>query len=295
MAWETWEMWIREGHKMVQKKRWLWRHLRGVEMHGIIVTWNCRGAASKDFFRFSKYYTDIYKPEILVIMETRCNPKKLHGALKKLGFQYFLHVDNVGFSGGILVASKEENIKVSLISSGDQYIHLQAHNKNGQEWVFIVVYASPNEGKRKILWENLKNIANANNNNPWLVAGDFNDIAFANEKKGGGLASAKKCGIFRDNMDMCNLSDLGANGPRFTWRGPIYHGGQRIYERLDRAIGNEEWRLMFADVQVKVLTRVSFSDHHPIMIALTGSINERIPKPFRFESAWWWIIVMLID
>ncbi|XP_058753528.1 uncharacterized protein LOC131626710 [Vicia villosa] len=208
-------------------------------------------------------------------METRCNPTKLHGPLKKLGFHDFLHVDNVGFSGGILVASKEDNIKVSLICCGDQYIQLQAHNKNGQKWVFTVVYTSPYEGKRRLLWESLNNIATANNNNPWLMAGDFNDIAFANDKKGGGLASAKRCGIFRDNMDKCNLLER----TDLSW-------GLRIYERLDRSIGNEEWRLMFTDAQVKVLTRVDFSDHHPIMIALAGNNYERIPKLFRFESAW---------
>lgn len=56
--------------------------------------------AGKDFFRFSKYYTDIYKPEIFILMETRSDPKKLHGVIKKLGFQYFLNVDNIGYSGG---------------------------------------------------------------------------------------------------------------------------------------------------------------------------------------------------
>lgn len=124
------------------------------------------------------------------------------------------------------------------------------------------------------------------NDKPWLVAGDFNDIAFANEKKRGSLVSARRCSNFRDNMDMCKLSDLGANGPRFTWRGPVYRGGKRIYERLDRAMGNEGWKLMFIDAQVKVLSRVEFSDHHPIMITLNNNNYERMYKPFHFESAW---------
>lgn len=87
-------------------------------------------------------------------------------------------------------------------------------------------------------------------------------------------------------MESCNLSDLGAKGSNYTWRGPIYHGGQRIYEMLDRAISNEEWRLLFTETQVKVLTRDDFSDFHPIMISLKTDFMERIPKPFRFESSW---------
>ncbi|XP_058775555.1 uncharacterized protein LOC131649818 [Vicia villosa] len=121
---------------------------------------------------------------------------------------------------------------------------------------------------------------------PWLVAGDFNDIAYANEKKGGNRVSTCKCSIFRDNMEACNLYDLGAMGPRFTWRGPIYQGGQRIFERLDRVISNERWRLLYTDAQVKVLTRFDFLDHHPIMVTLNYRNQERVPKPFRFESAW---------
>jgi hypothetical protein len=34
-------------------------------------------------------------------------------------------------------------------------------------------------------------------------------------------------------------------GVKYTWQGPVYHGGQHIYERLDRALTND------------VLTRVS--------------------------------------
>jgi hypothetical protein len=46
----------------------------------------------------------------------------------------------------------------------------------------------------------------------------------------------RKCNKFQERINACNLLDLGAMGHKFTWRGPIYHGGQRIYERLDRAL-----------------------------------------------------------
>lgn len=123
-------------------------------------------------------------------------------------------------------------------------------------------------------------------NKPWLVVGDFNDIVCANEKKGGGQVFARKCNKFRENIEDCSLSDLGCNGPKFTWHEPIYHGGQSIFKRLDRALSNEKWKLIFANFQIRVLTRVEFSDHHPIMISLNGNYTERSPKPFRFESAW---------
>ncbi|XP_058782140.1 uncharacterized protein LOC131656434 [Vicia villosa] len=72
----------------------------------------------------------------------------------------------------------------------------------------------------------------------------------------------------------------------FTWRGPVFHGGQRIYEKLDRAMSKDEWRLMFPDAYVKVLLRVEFSDHHPILINLKDEEFVYQGKPFRFENAW---------
>lgn len=107
-------------------------------------------------------------------------------------------------------------------------------NKQGQEWFLTVVYASPYEQKRGIMWDSMKNIV-ATVNMPWLVVGDFNDISFANKKIGGWAVSTRKCKAFRDSMEECSLFDMQAKGPFYTWKGPIYRGGRRIYEKLDRA------------------------------------------------------------
>ncbi|XP_058767392.1 uncharacterized protein LOC131641086 [Vicia villosa] len=250
-----------------------------------IITWNCRGAAGKDFYRYVKHLRDIYHLVILVIMETRCDPCRVAKTLKKLGFHDYVANSNNGFAGGIIVAWREDSVHLCSGGIEEQYIHLKVEQKQGPEWFFTAIYASPNDMKRRILWDQIKHMASSVNSS-WLLAGDFNDIAFAHEKKGGAPASSRKCKLFRDNMNDCNLLDLGANGPAYTWRGPIYHGGQRIFERLDRALSNENWRLQFHEASIKVLPRVDFSDHHPIMINLTNSMNVQGPRRFRFESAW---------
>lgn len=78
--------------------------------------------------------------------------------------------------------------------------------------------------------------------------------------------AVRRCIIFQDCMNSCKLIDLGTIGPKYTWRSLMYHGGHRIYEKLDCALGNEEWRFRFPDAQVKVLARVEFLDHHPLLI-----------------------------
>lgn len=49
---------------------------------------------------------------------------------------------------------------------------------------FTAIYASPNFGTRKLFWDNLAELAK-HINLPWLVIGDFNDIANPSETIGG--------------------------------------------------------------------------------------------------------------
>jgi hypothetical protein len=222
---------------------------------------------------------------MLVIMETRCNPDKLKRTFNLLGYDGFLAMENSGFSGGIIVAWKVGCFVVNIITKKFQYLHLKVNYPRGRAWFFTAIYASPQEINRNVLWNDLKSIA-MNMKEPWLLAGDFNDIMSINEKKGGVPASIRKCNIFKERIDVCRLIDVGFMGAKYTWQGPVFHGGQRIYERLDRALSNDLWRLEFPDGYVKVLPRLDFSDHHPLLICPFDGTHVSAPKQFRFESAW---------
>ncbi|KAI5389637.1 hypothetical protein KIW84_075072 [Lathyrus oleraceus] len=58
-----------------------------------------------------------------------------------------------------------------------------------------------------------------------------------------------------------------------------------IYEKLDRAMSNTVLIEMFPDAHVKVLARVEFSDHHPILIMPYMRMTNITTRPFKFESA----------
>lgn len=36
-----------------------------------LIVWNCRCAVGKAFYRYSKFYIDMYKPIVFMVMETR--------------------------------------------------------------------------------------------------------------------------------------------------------------------------------------------------------------------------------
>ncbi|KAI9080561.1 hypothetical protein K1719_037527 [Acacia pycnantha] len=95
---------------------------------------------------------------------------------------------------------------------------------------------------------------NSNRNNtssPWSVVGDFNDIQSAEERIGGRSVSLSRIRWFQDRINEAGLSDLGSVGPAMTWRGPRMDGGLRLYERLDRALGNTQFLNFFPEAYVK--------------------------------------------
>lgn len=90
--------------------------------------------------------------------------------------------------------------------------------------------------------------------------------------------------IFREAVDECGFIDLGFVGSQFTWQ-KHFADGHSIWERLDRALANNEWMLRFAESRVYHLS-VTSSDHSPLWIRPKGLDLPRIAKPFRFEEMW---------
>ncbi|XP_050885085.1 uncharacterized protein LOC127088210 [Lathyrus oleraceus] len=183
-----------------------------------------------------------------------------------------------------MVAWNKKSLKVEMLDISFQHINMKAMFQEGIKWHFITVYASLNEDKRRVLQEDLKKITDRING-AWMIVGDFNDISSSLGKKGGAQVSIRRCKTFRERINNYKLIDINMIGPKFIWCRPIYHGGQRIYERLDKALCNDDWSFDFPEARVKVLARVEFSNHHPILTYLNKGHNFKIQKRFRFESA----------
>ncbi|XP_012827280.1 PREDICTED: uncharacterized protein LOC105948608 [Erythranthe guttata] len=124
------------------------------------------------------------------------------------------------------------------------------------------------------------------NNLPWMVGGDFNEILDNAEKKGGPQKSPASIRAFRDTLVDCGLADIGFNGDPFTWsnnRNEPY----TVRCRLDRVCANSEWISMFSQAQVSHLDYPG-SDHCPILLSHNTNTRNttRRRRPFRFEALW---------
>ena len=119
-----------------------------------------------------------------------------------------------------------------------------------------------NKGKRRFESWNLLRQLNNRFNLPWGCVRNFNELLKSSEKRGGSNRSQAQMQLFREAVDECGFIDLGFVGSQFTWQ-KHFTDGHSIWERLDRALVNNEWMLRFVDSRVHHLS-VIFSDHSPL-------------------------------
>lgn len=112
-------------------------------------------------------------------------------------------------SGGIWILWNNPSLSITVKQSKKQYVHCMLSGMTEKSWCFTAIYASPREMERREMWQELESIA-AQTKALWLVASDFNDVMDQSEQRGrGGEVDERKCRRFRDNIQKCNLIDLG--------------------------------------------------------------------------------------
>ncbi|KAI9084443.1 hypothetical protein K1719_033633 [Acacia pycnantha] len=179
-------------------------------------------------------------PCLLLLAETKSETIDCLTCVSKLGFNGMTFVPSLGRSGGIFAAWRSALIEVEIIQLDRQMIHLRCRFPR-ENWFYITaLYAIPDNAHKQVLWNQLNNLASSMVM-PWGLIGDFNDVASLDERTGGIGGSASRCSLFSDRLQSCNLMDLGAIGPEFTWRGPKPSNGQRLFECLDRVVANEDF------------------------------------------------------
>ncbi|KAK5794296.1 hypothetical protein PVK06_035516 [Gossypium arboreum] len=138
--------------------------------------------------------------------------------------------------------------------------------------------AAKRQAYRNESWDVLKSL-NVADDVPWFIYGDFNEIMYGSEKKGGLPSDERRMNLFRRTLEDCQLSDIGYSGRWFIWeRGNLPE--MNIREWLDRGVANVSWISMFPKVKMKHLVH-SFSDHCPLLTDTSivgGSLKNKIFK-----------------
>jgi hypothetical protein len=170
----------------------------------------------------------------------------------------------------------EERVADSTKKSAPNYIDVRVIEDSNKIWQLTGIYGEPRWQDKYKTWDKLREL-NSQHNLPWVVIGDFNEIAFSHETEGGNARPP----AFWDALDDCNLEDLGFSRDPFTWK----HG--RMRQRLDRAVATNAWSIMHPGPMVQHLGYIR-SDHRPILLDTdyhAGAAQGR-SGPHRFEAKW---------
>ncbi|KAI9071004.1 hypothetical protein K1719_047036 [Acacia pycnantha] len=173
-----------------------------------------------------------YNLDVIVILEPRISGNQANKCIKSWGFNHSCRMEAEGFSGGIWIVWERADLIVDTLVKDQHFIHCKLI-LGSESMTFSAVYASLTENRRSKTWEDLYKIS-CDTSDPWLIAGDFNEIKSPLEQKGGGRINETRCRKFNDWIQNCNLLDIEAGGPFFTWKGPKWEGLERVYKRLDR-------------------------------------------------------------
>ncbi|XP_074310071.1 uncharacterized protein LOC141644829 [Silene latifolia] len=151
------------------------------------------------------------------------------------------------------------------------------------EWRVTGFYGWPTVLDRHLSWRLLR-ILSRQSTLPWVILGDFNEVLFANEMKGGSRAQWQM-NNFREAVDECGLSDVQFKGYAFTWdNGQAGEANRQI--RIDRAMATCGLKEKFPYARLIHLGR-EWSDHSPIKLLLDRwvGMSDTVRK-FRFEHIW---------
>ncbi|KAF7833960.1 reverse transcriptase [Senna tora] len=248
-----------------------------------ILAWNVRGAASDEFRRVFADLNRQHKPNLVLLTETRVGGHRAQNIIRSLGFPKSFVVNPMGFAGGLWLLWDDLEVDLKVIGDSFQGIHTSVQVNGSPILIISFIYGSPIRERRKILWDNLRGVADIHDL-PWLVCGDFNDVLHQDEKWGTCEASRSRIRDFQNCLDYCGLTDLGYTGPKFTWCNKRPNGSI-VLERLDRFLGNAKWISLFPNSLVSHLPKVK-SDHNPILLNSHYSPKTFGKRPFRCERIW---------
>ncbi|KAI9079810.1 hypothetical protein K1719_038220 [Acacia pycnantha] len=139
--------------------------------------------------------------------------------LGRMGYDSVRVIPSSGQSGRLAVGWMSSRINVSVLEEYRQFFHLYCQIPQLEPFYITAVYSIPYPCFKASLWESLLRLSQMIGC-PWSVIGDFNEILANSERIGGGGGSYCRMRLFQERINDCCLTDIGAVGPKMTWKGP---------------------------------------------------------------------------
>ena len=219
------------------------------------------------------------------ILETRVKEKKAGRILGSVFRDWSAMTNYEHSQGGRIWLLWRDTVRISPVYKTDQLITVSVALQDEEEFFCSFVYASNQVEERKVLWEDLihHNASPLFQQKAWIIMGDFNEILDGSEHSEFENLGRLAVGM-RDFQRMalrCQLSDLGYQGPLFTWCNKRDEG--LICKKLDRVLVNHVALHRFGNAYA-VFESGGCSDHMRCKIHLLQD-SEKIRRPFKYVNA----------
>ncbi|XP_052485232.1 uncharacterized protein LOC128040503 [Gossypium raimondii] len=164
--------------------------------------------------------------------------KRMEKIRRSCGFHFGIDVDSIGSRGGLSLAWRG-NVSIALQSFPNRHIDvIIGEEGDGEKWIFIDFYGSPYSYDREESWNLLQQLQNQGDN-PWLVCGDFNEILYSFEKKGGLPREKRRMEAFRKALEDCSLVDLS-----YSDHCPLIDTDYRVKRIVEKRFKFEAWWIL---------------------------------------------------
>ncbi|XP_074327027.1 uncharacterized protein LOC141664968 [Apium graveolens] len=198
-----------------------------------LIAWNCRGLGQPRTVRFLNEITNQFKPSFIFLSETLTTKNKIKAVCREIHFAGCWVIDAEGHSGGLALLCRNEGA-CTVRAASKHFIDFEVENDQVGRWRYTGFYGCPERRRRYESW-NIFRTLTGNSDLPWCIIGDFNDLMFTDEKRGGRDHLRWCVDGFGEVIKDCELVNLGFVGEKFTWeksRGKY----NWVQERLDRGL-----------------------------------------------------------
>ncbi|KAI3452724.1 hypothetical protein Pfo_009388 [Paulownia fortunei] len=237
------------------------------------MVWNIRGIGNEPTQKHLHNFCCLHRIKILAVMELKVQLDSNFYCRRFAFSQVFANCSNK------IWCFVSHEFQCKILIDKEQFLHMEIQSQLlPSPFFFTYIYVKCDIIGRRELWDGLRNIADQNDAQPWLIGGDFNTILHPNERTGNMGNKLTSMNDFSDAIGDCRLIDAGFEGSNYTWT------NHRVWKRLDRVMYSEDWLNLFQTTKVSHLPRI-WSDHSPLLITVNTNM-VKAPSSFRFFKMW---------
>ncbi|XP_057832961.2 uncharacterized protein LOC131043747 [Cryptomeria japonica] len=256
-----------------------------------IVSWNVRGLNAPNKQRVIKRRILLVNVDTILLQETKLDSQQSvsfgNGISSLFHASLQLTVASEGAFGGLMIIWKPSQVQVEGIASSRSWLLARiTHLQSNTSFFVFNNYGPVSPLKKRFLWLSLDGIISQLVDEQLIIAGDFNAIQKALDKRGGIIRLGGSQQDFNDWIDRNGLLEIDS-GDSFTWTNRR-KGFNNIAEKFDRFLWQGDFSYFpfaFAFAFACVVLPCSGSNHFPICLSLKGN-QATSRSPFRFENMW---------